>query len=936
MRCGRTAAEVSSVMSPSRSERNRELIEKSASLLAADYPIGVLIERLCGTIAAALRATCSVALPKADGTAQVTSVTQLGARRVSEAELMPEHSRVARVFRTGRSILLRTANDWEVEDPVDAFEDGRPDNVVAAAYVAATYGSGVLGVLSVQHPDPEHFDGDDLRLLETVARYLAIAVRNQRTQQIAVVPIRYPVAWVTLVLLVGLLGTIGAYLWTHARVDEAYTRSADAQDMRLREAASVLSAYFVDDARFARLVAGVVGPIRGDRQLVETLLDRMLHSSPRQVHGIGVFYAPNAFDTRTPLYGPYVSRSGSAKNYLNENTDYEYPELGWYALGAAARGRVAFTDPFSEEGIGYVSAVLAIYDKGALTGIVSVDSLSGALASALRSATVPGDWAYVSNANGRTILSSGAKISGALRTSSAPLAPSNWTLHLAVSTDALSDQVRQIVAWGIGMVLAIWALILAILGFLNVAYHARRDAFGLKVQHAELQSEIATRIEVEEQLRSAAYHDALTGLPNRAFFLDRLAEVVEHHRSDTRGEYAVLFVDLDRFYVVNDSMGHATGDALLTAIAARIEEVIPPHALLARLGGDEFVLLLPSEGSVVREAVAVAEDVLEALRNPFTIEGREVFSGASIGIVHLDASYDNAERLLRDADISMYHAKTAGRAGYAVFDPSMRDRVAHQLELESGLRGAVERDEIVAHYQPIVRIEDGTVVAFEALARWNRGGKGTFVSAGEFIGVAERTGMLRAIDAALFEQICRDAKVVLAHHPDLKFSINISASDLTRPSLLADTDATMQRFNVAASAFKIEITETAVMGDAERALAVLGELRARGFEIAVDDFGVGYSSLSYLQRLPIRGLKIDRSFIVSLPTDGQALEITRAIVALAKTLGLTVTAEGVERRDQLEVLSKMGVDFAQGYWYSPAVNLERAQSFLNGQRKTLA
>jgi diguanylate cyclase (GGDEF)-like protein len=938
MRCERTAAEVPSVMaSSSRAERNRELIEKSAALLAADYPIDVLIERLCTTISTALDATCYVALPNEDGTAHVTSVTSRGARFVSEDELMPEGSRIARVFRSGKAMLITNAMDWETDTSPEGFDDWRPDGVTSAAYVAASYGESVLGVLGVTHPDPDQFDRDDLRLLEAVARYLAIAVRNQRTSRVASIPVRYPVLWVVLLVLGAIAGSVGVFAWAQGRVAEANAHAAAAQIAKLSLAASTVSVYLDEDARFARLVAGVVGPVRGDRALVATLLDRLLRSSPRQVNGIGLFYAPDVFDRQTPLYGPYASRNAaSATNRFNANSNgYKYPRLAWYRLGARSHGDVAFTDPFVERNVGYVSAVFGVYDGGTLRGVVSVDSLSASLGAALRASIAPGDWAYVTNGRGARILSSGPPISGGVSMASTPIGPSSWTMHLATATDGLRADVRQIIAWGFGVGLTIWAVALAIFGFLNVVHHARRDAFGLKVQRAELQSEIATRIEAEERLRSAAYHDTLTGLPNRAFFLDRLTEIVAHHRSDDSGEYAVLFVDLDRFYVVNDTLGHTIGDALLRAIAARLEEVIPPTALIARLGGDEFVLLLPSEGSVVREAVAVAEDVLESLRNPFTIEGREVFSGASIGIVHVDPSYENAETLLRDADISMYHAKNAGRAGYAVFDRSMRDRVSHQLELEGGLRGAVERGEIVAHYQPIVRIADGTIVAFEALARWDREGRGTFVSAYEFIGVAERTGMLRQIDAALFEQVCGDARTVLERDPDVRFSVNISANDLTRPSLLADIDATMQRFNLSARAFKIEITETAVMDDAERALAVLGELRARGFEITVDDFGVGYSSLSYLQRLPIGGLKIDRSFIVSLPADGQALEITRAIVALAKTLGLTVTAEGVERRDQLDVLAKMGVDFAQGFWYSPAIDIVAAQTFLNEHRKTL-
>lgn len=675
----------------SRSDRNRELIENSAALLAADYPFDVLIERLCTTIAEVLQATVYVALPDAAGTLRLSYMSERGERRETHERVMPEASRVAHVFRSGRSIVIHDARaEREDNDDVDAH--GRRRTLLSAIYAPIAYGDAMLGVLSVQHQDAAEFSRDDLRVVESMARHLAIAIRSG-------------------------------------------------------------------------------------------------HSS-----------------------GPAPAR---------------YPWLAFAAIGA-----------------------LALVATG--------------------------------------ITLAGARPSAALA-----------------------------ILWPAAIVLAVVA---------QGVYAKRRDAAGATIQRALRHSEIATRMDAEEQLRAAAYHDALTGLPNRAFFLNQLGDVIEQRRMQSGGEYAVLFVDLDRFYVVNDSMGHNVGDQLLAAIAYRLEEAIPPHALIARLGGDEFVLLLPALESATHEAIAIAEDILDALRNPFRLGEREVYSGASIGIVKVDDGYEDSETILRDADISMYHAKRSGRARYAVFDHAMRERVTQQLELEGSLRGAVDRGEIVAFYQPIVRVRDESVVGFEALARWHRDGGGDAVSAGEFVPLAELTGMMRAIDAELFAQVCRDVGELAALAPDLRVSVNVSANDLTRASLLADIDSTLERFSVPASAFRIEITETAVMEDAERALEMLGELRARGLEIVVDDFGVGYSSLSYLQRLPLAGVKIDRSFIVSLPGNGQALEIVRAIVALAKTLGLHVTAEGVEREEQLRLLHSLGVDYAQGYWFSPPVDFETAKT----------
>jgi EAL domain-containing protein (putative c-di-GMP-specific phosphodiesterase class I) len=257
----------------------------------------------------------------------------------------------------------------------------------------------------------------------------------------------------------------------------------------------------------------------------------------------------------------------------------------------------------------------------------------------------------------------------------------------------------------------------------------------------------------------------------------------------------------------------------------------------------------------------------------------------------------------------------------------MRDQAQHQLELEGDLRGAVERGEIEPYYQPIVRLSDRSLAGFEALARWNRTGHGV-VTAGEFVPLAEQSGLLRAIDVAVFEQVCADASMLASYDIELRISVNLSAADLTRASVFPDIEAALDRFGLDTRAFTLEITETAVMDDADRALAVLQDLRKRGFAIVIDDFGAGYSSLSYLQRLPVSGVKIDRSFVVPLPGDTQALEIVRAIVALAKTLNLYVTAEGVETAEQVELLATLGVDYVQGFFLSPPVDLAGARSLL--------
>lgn len=887
-------------MTAVREDRNRQLLERSAALLAADYPLAVLLERFCDTIAAAMNAATFIALPSEDGTLRICCASNAGQRCSIPEPVISAGSGAADVLHSGRRTMLGST-----------------------LYLPVVYGDRTLAVLSVTRADG--VGADEVRVLESLAHHLAIGIRNQRRSQLAARRVRYPWLLAAAIVLGTLIAIGSSAWWTHERLTVLKSQADADAAARVSTSAQTLRRAFEEDAQLATLAASVVGPVRRNRALAVSLIVRILAArEDLRIFGMGVYYQRGMFSHGD--FGQYVEAKGL--RVVPSRRSYHFSRRGWYRAAIAARGRLLLFGPFVEGGRSYISTLRAFRARGTIAGVVVVDERTRDVIARLRATLRPGERAYITNAHGTLLLQTGsasAHLKQAVLVHTA-VGIGGWTLYLSSPDTVLQQQRRSTLTFGIASIVGFGLAGAFLFVVLQAATRVRRATIGLERQREELAQEIATRVDAEERLRSAAYHDALTGLPNRTFFLDQLGEIVAQRGDDGGVNYAVLFIDLDRFHVVNDSMGHSKGDALLRAIAGRLQDVLPAHALVARLGGDEFVLLLPSQGDVVREAVAVAEDVLGTLANPFSLGDRIVFSGASIGIVHVDAAYDDAETVLRDADISMYQAKRGGRSGYAIFDHAMRERVTEQALLEESLRGALERREIVPHYQPIVTLADGTIAGFEMLARW-QGQRESALSAGDFIGVAEQAGMLHAIDAGLFTQACRDAVALAAVEPGIAFSINISASDLTRPSLLPDIESTMQLYAVPPRLLQIEITETAVMDDAERALSVLQELRARGFQIVVDDFGVGYSSLSYLQRLPIVGLKIDRSFIAALPGDRPSLEIVRAIVALAKTLGLYVTAEGVERAEQVELLRSLGVRYAQGFFFSPAVPFEVASSF---------
>jgi diguanylate cyclase (GGDEF)-like protein/PAS domain S-box-containing protein len=439
--------------------------------------------------------------------------------------------------------------------------------------------------------------------------------------------------------------------------------------------------------------------------------------------------------------------------------------------------------------------------------------------------------------------------------------------------------------------------------------------------------DVTERRAFEERLRHQALHDSLTGLPNRELFVDRLGQALVRTRR-TKRKVAVLFMDLDEFKVVNDSLGHGVGDLLLTVVAQRLKRSLRPEDTLARFGGDEFTVLIDDVKSP-EDAVRVAGRIKAELRRPFILEDRELSVTASIGIALGEARTNDSEDLLRNADIAMYRAKNEG-SGYKVFDPIMYQRALSRLEMENELRQAIDRQEFVIHYQPIVRLDGGRVWGVEALVRWDHPERG-LLDPSEFVPIAEESGLVVPVGEEVLREACRRTKEWQENHPlipPLVTCVNLSARQLSRPDVAEMVERALEEAGMEGSRLTLDITETVYVKALEGNTATLNRLRIMGVRISIDDFGRGYSSLSYLKRLPADHLKIDRSYVKGLGEDLEDTAIVRMVIELAHTLGMEVIAEGVESADQAELLAQMGCDMAQGFYFARPMPPEDASEFL--------
>ena len=433
----------------------------------------------------------------------------------------------------------------------------------------------------------------------------------------------------------------------------------------------------------------------------------------------------------------------------------------------------------------------------------------------------------------------------------------------------------------------------------------------------QLEKEITEHIETQQQLRHMAFHDSLTNLPNRAFFLEILQKTI--YRGQRRQNYfcSVLFLDCDRFKVVNDSLGHLVGDRVLIEVACRLESCLRPMDTVARFGGDEFTILLDEIGDF-RNIISIAERINQVLKLPFYIDNQEIFLSCSIGIVLVDQDYSDPDMILRDADIAMYRAKALGRDRYQIFAPEMHTNAQEVLQLETDLRLGLKKNEFELHYQPIVSLINNSITGFEALLRWNHSKKG-FISPTDFIPIAEETGLIVPIGMWVLREACfqlRTWQEQNPHHQDLTISVNLSVKQFSQPNLIEQIDEILTETGLESKCLKLEITESAIMDNAESIADLLQQLRNRQIQLSIDDFGTGYSSLSYLHRFPVDTLKIDRSFINRIGDDGKNIEIIQAIATLAHHLGMNIVAEGVETKQQLDQLRAIRCEQAQGYLFS--------------------
>lgn len=433
----------------------------------------------------------------------------------------------------------------------------------------------------------------------------------------------------------------------------------------------------------------------------------------------------------------------------------------------------------------------------------------------------------------------------------------------------------------------------------------------------------------EEQLLHNALHDPLTDLPNRALFLETLKQSLARLKRHSDYLFAVLFIDLDRFKVVNDSLGHVIGDLLLVEIARRIQACLRPMDVVARLGGDEYAILLDDIKNVT-DATRTVERIRTKLQLPLTLNGREIYTSASIGIALSSPGYDRPEHLLRDADTAMYRAKKEGKDLYKVFDVSMHEHAMKQLQLENDMRRAIDRREFRLHYQPIVSLETGRIVAFEALLRWLHPERG-LLPPSEFIRLAEETELIIPLTHWVLQEACSDIKkwqTLVPRGSPLSVSVNLSSRHLAKPSVIEEVAGILARNELSPQSLTLEITESQLMENAEALSQILVRLSKLGFKIAIDDFGTGYSSLSYLSGFSVHALKIDRNFVCKLRDNAKNAAIVRAIVSLGRNLGLDVIAEGVETAKQLDYLRELKCLYGQGYYFFPPMEPEAAAASL--------
>ncbi len=727
------------------------------------------------------------------------------------------------------------------------------------------------------------------------------------------------------VLVLAIAATFGVLGVGHARYIELGRNFHLLARMRLRASVARIDGYFNDARQLVRVMAGELAeqPNRDPRTVAWVV--RQVYRAHRDpaVFGAGAFFVPYAFEARVRYVSVYAhgghrnafERAAAAvgglvtlQNASNAPGD-DYTRFSWFRDALAHPDRVNVDGPYVEDGRTFITVMSAFRRDGRVFGVVAVDTLFSSFQHMLR--TRPGDVAWVENAaNGAYYIGTGPRPNPQGRISVSRLLP-GLQARVVLSADAapLGAQRHALVAEMLLSLAAIWGVaVLVVVVVRQRRLAAQRDA-AMLVERERLEAEVQLARRVEGELRRVAFTDALTGLPNRAGFVEQF----DPRRADG-ARAALLLIDVDRFGQINETFGHAAADEVVRELADRLVFGCGEGASVARLGGDEFAVVAP-----IDDPTALARRILSLFLQPVRIFSNTVQVRASIGIAILERDAQ-AHEALHDADIALRAAKANGRAQWAVFDDAMRAQAEREAELESAFRAAIEAGDVVAYYQPIVEVKTRAIVSFEALARWHHATRGT-VSAAEFVALAEARGLVYELDAAMLFDVFGHVDELVRAFPHATVALNVSAAELAVTGLIDRFESLLHAHAMPPERIRLELTETAMMTRGSDAREVLERLRAIGIGVVLDDFGTGYSSLSYIAHLPVSGLKIDRSFVEPLGSDARAAELVASIVAIARSFGLHTTAEGVENDAQLRELERLGVEYAQGFFFSPALDL---------------
>jgi diguanylate cyclase (GGDEF)-like protein len=647
---------------------------------------------------------------------------------------------------------------------------------------------------------------------------------------------------------------------------------------------------------------------------------------------------------RVPLYGnDEISNLGAAINRtleaLEKSQDEQQEKEALLVGEKRLLEMIAKAEPLSDV-LDFLARLIESQSKGSLCSVLLLDGDR----KTLRHGAAPSlPQAYTNAIDGATIGPSTGSCGTAAYTGKSVIVTDVYSDPLWKDYRELASNHGLRACWSI----PIFSTKGAVLGTTAVYYREPRTPSTLELDLIERVAHLAgiaiERKQSDETLMHNALHDTLTNLPNRALFVDRLKHEFIRAKRHPEYKFAILFIDIDGFKMVNDSLGHSVGDDLIIQVGKKLTRFLRHDDMisrpddksgddtLARLGGDEFTVLL-EDLKDPSDAIRAAQRIQNALTAPHMLNGHEIFTSVSIGIALSTSSQTTAEDLLRDADIAMYRAKALGKARCEVFDVAMHQHAVERLKLETDLRNALDRKEFCVYYQPIASLESGEIAGFEALVRWQRPRVG-LVQPGEFIKVAEETGLILALDKWVLQEASRQTRAWQEQYPahaQLTVSVNLSPKQFTKPNLANEIHSVLQEAGLKPSSLNLELTETIAMSDAERTRSVLAELKKLGVRLSIDDFGTGYSSLNYLRRFPVDTLKIDRSFVSNIDIDDNR-KIVATMVMLAHNLGLRVVAEGTETADQLRQLKDLHCEFAQGYFFSPPLEPEKAGRLLIAQ-----